>query len=313
MQEPERRQANGFNRRIAGDGVHRLLVWGLLLVWLPIASSLSDPGGIEDSTWRDGWTVQAQAQADRFSWTATRDNETITGAFDPDARSLRFGLADHALSDVGFTLQAVVEFQDHDGDGRFSLGDPVIQQHRFDDLNLNRIVAHGEGGNHQFEARFWTWNGPTVVMTTTVDADQPTEFGVDLVVESYRFLSDNNTRLAIDLRIHDVLALDAGGLREQDGLVARYEWHNTTTGPMGVTFQPYGAGAGHQTILVFAHPPVAGASQHLDIGLLQREPARDDGFLEELSLANWRLWAIGVLVMGTIGLVSIARSISREH
>ena len=295
----------------------RVFLLALLLLAIPVSGTAyeddrSDPGFLEGP-----WTQDIVSSSRTVTWTTASPAHNITGAFDADAATLDFAV--DGLDRLGLDLEAVLEFQDLDGDGRLSLGDPIVQRFAFADLRASSMRVDETDGATTVTVQYtgFSFNAPRLTVTLRLvgaadDHQAPTEAVLGLRIDSCRFQSDNATQAAIDLRGHRVLDLRGdAAVRESFPWLAYQAWGNETD----PTLQPYGADGGSETLMVFSAPREQTLDETLTLGVLrlqEEEVIEPPGFLENLRLSDWRLWAIGVLVVGLVILVSTARQISRE-
>lgn len=141
--------------------------------------------------------VQIRETARGFSTQAPPDSPRPTVAVDASNGSARVERPDVQPLDVRF--DTLVEFSDEDGDGRYDVGEPVVERfalrstpHRIvpDRANATRTVAYELGNTSQL----------SLVFDLGTDHAEQVATKLDVVVEGYDFESPN-TRIALGSQV----------------------------------------------------------------------------------------------------------------
>lgn len=189
----------------------------------------------------------------RFSYDAVATTLRLADGTDPDRRGLTLGL--HAL----------VEFQDLDADGRFSLGDPVVQQVRLEGPRYIDVDTQRTPGLLNVTYRYPlppTFTGNLFVSfllpenASAVEGRSTAAVHVQVRVRTFAF-QEEGTLLALHTRLVSDFGVDVGSVAVESPIdaasVALYAWQPTTAdgAPAGVTAQPYGTDG--EALVVFAY------------------------------------------------------------
>lgn len=179
-------------------------------------------------------------------------------------------------------LHALVEFEDLDGDGRLSLGDPLVQQVRLEGLRYMEFDARRADGFHNITYRYPlppAYTGNLIVSfllpenASAVANRSTAAVHVEHRLRGFAFQGSDSlvalhTRLTSDLGVRVTSGAVESATSHQAGL---YAWEQSVadgngTQDLGVTAQPYGPGGG-EALVVFAYGHGADVRHGLSLGV----------------------------------------------
>ena len=274
-----------------GDGavMRWPLVVGVLLLLAPAA--------IGEGHGRD---VQGDWDSTRFTVRSVGEgNDTVTASFHRAVHRLDvIHEVDGSSRWIGIEAVAVVEFQDNDGDGRYSLGDPLVERLALASLSAPFVRGEDQGRNLSMEVRYhlrWP-SGPLVL---SLDADPSGRLTWNASVEDFSFQTGNRTHLALEMRIHGNASAHA------DRLVARADDHALTwswamDNRTRATVQPYGADP-PQVLVVLSQ---TASARHLFTTEFTVTPI-EDPVGKDRVLGDWPVFVIGLVAGLAVIFVSI--------
>jgi len=300
----------------------------ILLMAMPVAAFVQEPQ--PDNAWRDA-PREVDLEWDMTGFTATSTtlaagrNDTLMVTYDAAnmALTVRFTPGDTAGAlEMVLRFTALVEIMDHDGDRRYSLGDPVVQRTDLTGARLWSVSASAKEDpitirmEHRVpdmpNARF----AMTLVLRETADADPPTQPVLSFAITNYAFASDNATRLALEARATGASLLssqqvgtDAPLYRlawDWDDVAAVGEGGNQT---VGVTLQPYATQPGPQTLVVFTYPRSASIQHNTQLIVSSTLPERD--FITQV-LGDWRAFAAGIVLAAILVVATVRYVMHRQ-
>lgn len=196
-------------------------------------------------------TAPSDDGEDRLAWRLDLDTMALTaGHTAPDSNETAL---------LTFHIQRFVEFQDLDGDGRYSLGDHLVEAHDVDGI-LVRIEEEDDGsltvradarilgaGAARLDWTFFLPKGPLNMSQTILSWD--------FAVRDYPFDTDNQTHLAMLVRMGDTRLAGARTLQSvAGGLVSHITWGTPFPQEAGSTFETYVASGGREVLLALSLP-----------------------------------------------------------
>lgn len=303
----------------------QVTTWAIAFLLVPAAvGPLLEPD--LDAAWsQEARTVDAQWTHRAFTLESVRDSDNGTDAlrvhFDRDRGVLGFALDADAPDDAtlhhNLTLQALIEFEDRNRDGRYGLGDPVLQSFPVADMRAGTVqVEPLEGGRlsatstyrlpDHVQSRFTL----EVLMTPTRDTGEgaimdPTHVRVTLGVEDFPFSAEAPTRLAADLRWDGRMdRIDEGVATEQGPFLFRHRWDpsalvDAASTPVNTTVEGYSAMAGDQTIVAFTYGDPEALQHTMTVGVDRYSSQLEDRILRSI-VGEWRLYLLGLVAAGAL-------------
>lgn len=267
----------------------------------------------------DGWsqasrTVTGTWDADGFSFTSVRDatpQDAFTVAFDRNDATVSWSHNASRL-EASMRWRGLVEFQDLDQDGSFSLGDPIIEQTLIEDLQAQRVrVQELPGGRYEVTTTYrhdtppfgtvtLVWHIVPTYAASEGPLQAPMTVALDVRIDNHPFATDNQTRLALEMRWSQAM----GG--EGDTLVAsvddtrlRQSWgaadiDDAIVAP-GVTSHRYGSGELQQEVLLLNWPRADRIEQPMEFAWqrIEPEPPLPEVILSDLA-GRWYLYLLGL-------------------
>lgn len=319
----------------------RLTLMLALLLVVPFFA-IGDSG--QEASWQDGrreTSMQWDTQTFRFeSVRVTKDaNDRMNVSFALSDGVLTYGF--NALkptpSDVLMAIRfdAMVEFLDRDGDGRYGLGDPQVQRIAFVDMpqSVLRVEAvsedaweavayyHFPGANFFRDGitlRFALRGDPTPFMDVPMAA---TTLPWNVTVTGFPFQSaENGTRLALLVRVDADLdfgnrqaALQAGPYQHA------LTWAGDITGTDGTILGPVVTTQQHyrpvnqsvESVLAWAYPQEALVHRMA----IQSTWSPDSDVIEVVrdALGDWRFYLGSLLVAAAIIGATLYRNMERKE
>lgn len=288
--------------------------WLVLVLLVPAAF-----GQFDDSWSEQGRTLTGTWDRDGFTFTSVRDGEphdAFTITYDHEAAEVQLA---HNTSAIDATLQwrGVFEFQDLDGDGSYSLGDPIIHQVRMDEMTPQRVVVDElEGGRYEITSAFrygsfpysyvtLTWHLVSTYAAAEGPLQAPMTVAMDVAIEDHEFATDNQTRLALEMRW--LQAMDGGNSLSttREDIQLRQSWgaalvDGITLAP-GVTSHRYGAGTATQEVLLLNWPRADQIEQSMALSWhrIEDEPDLPEVILQDLA-GRWYLYLVGLGLAGLL-------------
>lgn len=269
----------------------------LVVLAIPMALQVAAPALGEhptdrlDAAWAHADRQVVVEKADRFGFQATSSlpdgSQRIAAAFDALDGRLRLSFqppdANGSVVDLALDLHALVEFEDLDGDGRFSLGDPVLQQVRMEGLRYVDVEVTRAEGLHNITYRYPlapAFTGHLFVSfllpanATAVGNRSTAAVHVEHHLRDFAF-QEAGSHVALHTRVENSLGVEvtAGAVAGADERhVGLYTWAPQAQGsaPTGVTAQPYGEEG--EAIVVFAYGHDASVRHGLSLGFQRIVP-----------------------------------------
>lgn len=269
------------------------------------------------------WELEERELTTTFGWNEFSFRSQRNTTMGQDEWSLHFDARDALLrfevnasrpaaaASLDVRLRSLIEFQDHDEDGRLGLGDPVVQQLLFSDGASGWVESvRRADGRMEPVAHYWL-KGARVDVAFHASRDgtiggggSPTAAPFDVRVSSFPYLTDNRTHLALELRVEGPAAVAGDALASPDGVLRSYlGWQepldaagNATA--FGITLQRYLGDPAPQWLVVLSQPRESAAAMHLVVGVARVPPADTiPQILRQIS-GDWRLYVVGALVAG---------------
>lgn len=268
-----------------------------------------------------GRTVVAQWDRDSFVFTST-DNDNST-----DIVEYRFDASLAALDIVAETFGgsahwklrwiSLVEFQDLDDNGVYNLGDPILQQLRFDEMVLPTVSVQQSDVEivatvtYRHPSNFDDVVHLTFRIVEHIPPEGPLQSPLQLrwtmAVDDFPFETDNETMLGIEHRWTQTLRSTPAGAEDQEGpIIVQHSWDDGADvdgdrRPIEATVQSYARDADGETIVIMTIPK----GQHIDHDAhLSLAAAQDEEPLTEAIIDNiqgsWPLYLAGILGAGVV-------------
>lgn len=215
--------------------------------------------------------------------------------------------------EFGIRWVALIEFMDHDQDGRYSLGDPIVQHIDLTTITRDRInTPFQDPGVVEIIYPLPSMFGSDLTVRLDIPqggdaAPGPHAIPVTMVIDGFQYDSDNRTRLALETRFLGDADLGRNGSLavEGSGFEAVWGWNRSAvdpvgTQPVGSTIQPY-LSTPPETLVVFSYNRSETVS-HASTMQVAPVPEADEAAIPLLpAVGDWRIFLLGiVLAVGVV-------------
>lgn len=302
------------------------------LVLLMTGAQASGPflGRDMDADWESDDRKGALAvTSTRFEYESARNStlgdDVMTVTWDSDEALLSAHLdarEPEASKALLWRAESLVEYRDEDGDGRFTLGDPVVQRLAFESMgNADLARQRLEGGRDQIDATYFVagTNGRitfSFLLAPTAQADAgpvvaTSSIPTDLRIDRFPFREDG-TSLALLSRVGPGLQPGTGYAAGGDRIMSYLAWDRfeevdgvSTVTP--ATFQTYDAA---ESVLVFNYGGGESIRHGFLVGFARPSASEqglagvDDRLTDEL-VGNWPTY-LAALSLATMVALAVA-------
>lgn len=296
---------------------------GLSLLLLPLLAQAQSPSfaAERETAWEnESRHLQLQSQTSGFTYTSSR-NSTLGSdvwrlSFDAATATLRYSVNATAPrpqdSQLHIVFRRLIEFQDLDGDGRFSLGDPVVQQLLFSEGGGWIETVQDRNGERTPVAHYWM-RGARVDLTFQAVANGTTDAGATptlvpaaVRIQSFPFQSDNLTHVALELRVLSPVSPAGSAVASptpQTRSFLSWTGPRDATGnatPFGVSLHQYLGQPNPQWVVTLSEPRENVESFDLYLGVARLKPAETiPQIIREIS-GDWRFYVLGLMAAGLV-------------
>lgn len=299
----------------------------------PLALAQSPSLGPDRDT---GWGQEERTLEWRLGYTEatlTSIRNTTLGddrwelAFDAKAATLRLvanGTRPDGVTgtEMAIRVRSLIEFHDGDGDGRLGLGDPVIQQILLTEGNgwiegVRRADGQVEPHAHYMlrGARLDILFHPTAT-GILAGGGSPTATAFEVRVDSFPYLTDNRTHLALELRIDSPVSVAGSAVVSPSGPLRSFlawESPDSSNATHAVTLQRYLGEPNDEWLLMFSQPREQQGSLSLALGVARLEPADSLPQILRQITGDWRFYVVGLIVAAVAVGVPLYRKVRQTE
>lgn len=294
-----------------------LSVLALALLLGPLAVLAQSPslGPRRDTAWeQEGRSLEWRLGYTDALLTSKRDTALAQDRWDLaiDARTGTLRLNATGVRPDGNTstqlavrVRSLIEYQDGDGDGRFGLGDPVVQQILLSDGNGWVESVRRPDGQVEPHLHYWLKGARLDILFhptsngTVTGGGSPTATAFEIRVGSFPYLSDNQTHLAVEFRVDGPLEVAGSALATPAGALRSFLAWQTPEGNVsvpGVTLQQYLGEPSHEWLLLVSQPRHSFGPLPMAVGIARIEAEATFPEILRQITGDWRLYVAGLLV-----------------